>query len=447
MMRDLSAQPGFTDQMMAALAGQSKVGAAMLSPRLLQAMRELILGKDWQGLDKFPGWEMREINPVVGIVGKVKKPTDAVKQKPVSAYIDVGEYGLDRTQGVDLDRPSLLPGFSEQGLVAPVGDGVVRGDAANPEIAPLHSESARLADVLNRLSLNRLTGAAAMRATLGGGVAQTPEELMRVLMASGHQVTVVDARFFANFGHLHYKGMDVMMPFWVNAQVGIPGERRQLHVPVAHAEYEWIVRGPKINADVSFYFGIDGKAEFRTMDTLDQAWVMGRHAHEYRGADAVEVTRLTGLLALAYVHEHQAHPELPFGGYYALGVCQDGVSAIERKMTGRTTLFPNTADVALFNDPRDAEINTLLAEIPKDRSGDAPQLERIFGSLPTTDLATIPIAGLAADLKSVQAAGRQGNRQGADWYILLAGAAAIAFAMLLAWLLLRQRDRPRIYPN
>ena len=61
---------------------------------------------------------------------------------------------------------------------------------------------------------------------------------------------------------------------------------RPLLVPVAHAEYEWIVTGPKINADVTFYFGIDGRAEFRTNDQLNQPWVMGRHAHEYRGADA-----------------------------------------------------------------------------------------------------------------------------------------------------------------
>jgi hypothetical protein len=69
-------------------------------------------------------------------------------------------------------------------------------------------------------------------------------------------------------------------------------------VPVSHAEYEWQVRGPKVNADVSWYFGIDGKAEFRTMDTLNQAWVLGRHAHEHREADAVEVTRLAGKMSI-----------------------------------------------------------------------------------------------------------------------------------------------------
>ena len=66
---------------------------------------------------------------------------------------------------------------------------------------------------------------------------------------------------------------------------------------------------------------------------------------------AIEVTRLAGLMTVAYLHLHAAHPTLPFGGYYALGVCQDGVSAIERKLTGNVTLFPNTADAALLQRP------------------------------------------------------------------------------------------------
>jgi hypothetical protein len=145
------------------------------------------------------------------------------------------------------------------------------------------------------------------------------------------------------------------------------------------------------------------------MDTLDQPWVLGRHAHEYRNADAVEVTRLIGLMSVAYAHEHLARPDLPFGGYYALGVCQDGVAAIEKKMTGKATLFPNTADAALFNDPRDAEINTLIQAIPKDRAGAPPEPERIFGSLPTTDYNAITIPGLRTDLEAVHAAWTDGT--------------------------------------
>ena len=261
------------------------------------------------------------------------------------------------------------------------------------------------------------TGESPFQADFGGHRATSPQDLIAALQASGHTVTITDSRYFANFGHLHLNSEDVMMPFWINSQIMVPtpvGEPpRPLLVPVSHAEYEWHIRGPLMNADVSFYFGIDGKAEFRTMDQLDQAWVMKRDAHTYTGADAVEVTRLAGLLIQAYEHLHAAHPAMPFGGYYAFGVCQDVVAAIELKMTGKTTLFPNTADASFFKDSRDAEVNDLIKRIPKDRDGKPPEVERIFGSLPVggsdAELATVSIPGLGPDLVAVHDAWTNGT--------------------------------------
>ncbi|MGH9597130.1 MAG: hypothetical protein ACRD3K_10070, partial [Edaphobacter sp.] len=354
MMRELSATPGFTDALLAQLDKGEKKGPALMTPALMKRLRELILGKDWQGLDRFPGWTMREVNPAVGVISRVvKQPeTSAGNAGSIAEYLDLGSYSVGMAEMVDLDKPSTLPGLSDAALVSELGAGVVRGDLGNPKLAPMHPESQRLADVLNRLGLNALDDAANVTAEIDGKKATTPQALVQALMATGHSVVVYDARYFANFGHFHYKGQDVMMPFFVDSQIAIPGTKhgfgspRSLLVPVSHAEYEWEIRGPKVNADVSWYFGIDGKAEFRTMDTLDQAWVLGRHAHAYRDADAQEVTRLVGKMTVAYLHQHLRRPDLPFGGYYALGVCQDGVAAIERKMTGDDTLFPNTADGA-----------------------------------------------------------------------------------------------------
>jgi hypothetical protein len=272
---------------------------------------------------------------------------------------------------------------------------------------------------MNRLSLNTLSQATTLTASTAGKSAATPEELIAALIATGHTVNVYDARYFANFGHFHYKrrgsdsAQEVMMPFWMNSQIAIPGTDRSLLVPVSHAEYEWEIRAPEgkpgINANISWYFGIDGKSQFRTMDTQDQAWVLGRHAHTYTDKDAVEVTRLVGKMILAFIHQHLRRPDLPFGGYYPLGVCQDGVAAIEKKMTGSDTLFPNTADVSLFDDPRDAEVNAMMAAIPKDHEGGLPEPERIFGSLPVDDLNAITIPGLADDLALVKEAWQQGS--------------------------------------
>ncbi len=317
----------------------------------------------------------------------------------------------------------------------------------------MHPESARLAFLLNRLSLNALEGAPHVVATIDGQQAATPAELVHLLTTKDHTVTVADARYFANFGHFHYiprgssgPAQDVMMPFWVNSELLVPGTRRPLLVPVSHTEYEWFIRGPKINADIAFYFGIDGKAEFRTMDELNQPWVLGRHAHTYTGPDALEVTRLTSAFVVTYIHQHQARPNLPFGGYYALGVCQDAVAAIEKKLTGHATLFPNTADAELFNDPRDAETNALIAAIPKDRNGSRPTPDRIFGSLPTDNLQAITIPGLTADLLATQKAWQDGTLQhthGRNYWIARAlEALGIGLAALAVYRLRRPTPKP-----
>lgn len=460
MMRQLSATPGFTETILAELDKSGKQGPALMTPALMHRLRELILGKDWQGLDRFPGWTMQAINPTVRVAGRIAgknqaledlsarhpgAPSGTMSTTQARQFIDLGPYTLEHAEVIDLDKPSPLPAFTREGIVSSLGAGVVRGDDANPKLAPLHAESQRIADVLNRLSLNALDGAPAATAELAGKKAATPEALLHALMDSGHTVVVWDARYFANFGHFHYKGQDVMMPFWVSSQIKIPGTNRTLLVPVSHAEYEWQIRGPKISADVSWYFGVDGKAEFRTMDTLDQPWVLGRHAHEYRNADALEVTRLAGRMSVAYMHQHHARPTLPFGGYYALGVCQDSVAAIEKKMTGKATLFPNTADGALFDDPRDAEVNQLIAAIPKDRNGRPPEPERIFGSLPTDDLNTIVIPGLTADLVAVQAAWHDGSLERTQsWTRKLIGRVlGISAAALLLGIVVVRRRRSR----
>jgi hypothetical protein len=464
MMRELSATPGFTDALLAQLDKGGKKGPALMTPKLIKRLRELILGGNWQGLDRFPGWTMQEINPAVGVINRIDAkhpetatgtpvgaPTEswpsASSTEEVTKYLDLGSYSLEKAETVNLDEPSTLPGLSNAMLVAELGAGVVRGDVANPKLGPMHPDSQRLADVLNRLAVNGKEAPGTVTAQVAGRTATTPQELVKALMDTGHSVVIADGRYFANFGHFHYKGQDVMMPFYVNSQIAIPGTNRSLLVPVSHAEYEWTVRGPKVNADVSFYFGIDGKAEFRTMDTLDQAWVLGRHAHEYRDADAVEVTRLVSMMVIAYVHQHLRRPDLPFGGYYPLGVCQDGVAAIERKMTGHDTLFPNTTEAALWDDPRDAEINAMMIAIPKDRNGAPPAPARIFGSLPVTNFDEITIPGLRADLTAVYAAWQDGSLERTRSWIekmilrsFVVGAAVVLVGVVL-WRQRREKKR------
>ena len=45
------------------------------------------------------------------------------------------------------------------------------------------------------------------------------------------------------------------------------------------------------------------------------------------------MTRIAGSIVRTYSAIKQRHPELPFGGYYALGVCNDVNAMIELKMS------------------------------------------------------------------------------------------------------------------
>ena len=452
MMRQLSARPGFTEGLLAELDGGRKAPLPM-TPALIDELRKRVLGNDWQGLDRFPGWPMREINPTLAVVTKIAEHKETTNAE-ASQFLDLGSYALDKAQAVSLDQLSPLPGFPTEGVMMPLGAGVVHGDGPSA-LAPEHAESQRLADVLNRLAANQLDDAQPFavwrsyealeverrEAGITGPVpdkpnlqARTPEQVIRDLHATGHTVTVDDARYFANFTHLHFNGQDVMAPFWIDSQMVIPHSHgRHLLVPAVHAEYEWHIRGPLINADVSYYYGDDGKSEWRTMDQLDQPWVLERNAHTYTGAQAVEVTRLAGLLTVAYMHQHADHPQLPFGGYYTLGVCQDGIAAIEQRMTGASTLFPNTADMRFFTDSRDAEVNAMLAAIPKDRDGTPPGPERVFGSLPVApeNFSAITIPGLAADLSATYTAWKHPEpRPNPAWWIALAVALLVMLGSL-----------------
>src|SRR6202789_3600524 len=81
MMRELSATPGFTDALLAQLNKGGKKGPALMTPALMKRLRELILGKNWQDLDRFPGWTMDAVNPTVGVITRAagqKTPETAV---------------------------------------------------------------------------------------------------------------------------------------------------------------------------------------------------------------------------------------------------------------------------------------------------------------------------------------------------------------------------------
>ena len=134
---------------------------------------------------------------------------------------------------------------------------------------------------------------------------------------------------------------------------------------------------------------------------------------------------------------------MPFGGYYTLGVCQDVVAAIEQHMTGTTTIYPNTAQTALFHDQPDEEVFQLMNAIPKDTAGKLPAPERVFGSLPTTDFSTLTVPGLREDVQRTNAAWRAGRLEGIHGFGRPLSYLGLILGTALVLALMRSRRRTR----
>ena len=432
----VSTDPAFRERLLRSLDNLPDAWG-LLGPKQRTRLRDFILQRNWSGIDHFPALTVAQLRASVMAVNAAARGQASLTAPLPAPYVEVGPFRTDRGGEVDW-QPS--PAELRAPATAPVqslGYGLTTGDPPHPELWQWHNRSVRAAWLFNRLALNAsLPPDHALRVRIGTAIADSPSSLVALLAHSGYDLWIEDARYFANFGHLHFHGEDVMMPFWLNTKITIPHSHEQLLVPVSHAEEEFRMRGPEGNADVSFYFGIDGMTEFRTMDTLDQYWVGKNVAHTFRGAQAEEVARLLGEALTTYAALQRAHPALPFHGYYRFGVCQDVVAAVEYRMEGETTLFPITHDPQYFKSS--GEIDRLFARLPDDRSG-TPSWKRVRGSLPARNFADLQIPELRQNLGLVAVSELKGSEV-RDWSL---GALAVAAVLSLSALFIARLRRRR----
>lgn len=279
--------------------------------------------------------------------------------------------------------------------LADLGLGLHRGDAVDPDKAQRYPASARLAEALNALALND-AAAPLLTVTHARGEATSPMALVQLLAETGHDVQVRDARYFANFADLSFKGREVATPFWIDTELPLPSGEGTLLIPAGHAQHELIVRGPAVNADVSFFMGIDGDAKFRPMLSQGNAWTGERIARVYEGEQALEAVRVAGEVRRSFEANKAKHPELPHGGYFHLGVCNDSNAFIEQALTGTTTLYPLSRDPKYY--AGDGEIDRLSRAMPIDGRGAPADLARVLGSLPAEQVDELAFPKLRHDL-------------------------------------------------
>lgn len=423
LVRELSRDPrapAVIDAMLADMGTRPGAGALLtpeqrgqLRTRLLEALRT----GDASGLERSPALTVGQMGAAVTVLeaanavnprpaatdGAGAPPTSA---RPVREPLGIPVLATGRTE------PAMPP--AQPGQPSPLAAlGIEKRHVPDADLAARGPDSTRMAEVLDRLSVNP-PGRPRAIITHDDGSAMTPVELLRLLKASGHTIEVRDARMFADFAGLRSNGRDVAASMWADTEIAVPG-RGTLKVPVTHSQHELVVRGPTVNVDVSFFMGIDGEARFRPMLDSRAGWTGRRIAHEYTGDRAIEALRVAGEVRRAFEEKRAANPQLPYGGYFALGVCNDSNAFVEHALTGRTTLYPLTRDLRFYQGP--GEIDRIARAMPVDGRGAPADLERVLASLPVTDTDDLVFPELRADLRALEAARtpvQQGPREGLE---------------------------------
>ena len=396
------------EQMLAGMGTQAGA-ATQLSPEQRAALRarlQAALKEGGELPEAWPAFTVAEMGAAVTAARASGVGTDGTNQGAAPSGAGESQQGLP---GGPVLREPLgipVPGAAGAPPATPqeLGLGVTRGrEEPDPALDARWPASARLAEVLNRLALNP-PGAPRYVVTLGDAQAASPAELLALLEARGHTLQVVDVRVFADFADLSWQGRDVAAAVWADTGIAVPGaDGRTLKVPVTHSQHELVVRGPLVQADVSFFMGIDGQAQFRPMQGKRPGWSGRRVAHTYTGDQAREAIRLAGEVRRAFTEKAAANPDLPWGGYFVLGVCNDSNALIEHGLTGRTTLFPLTRDLSYYQGP--GEIDRISRAMPVDGRGAPADLERVLASLPAEDPAGLFFPGLRADVQALTAQG------------------------------------------
>lgn len=410
LVRELSRDPRAVAKVDALLAdmGTRPGAGALLTSEQKAKLRERLLAAlksgDVSGLERTPALTVAEM----GLATTVLNAASTATAQPTSAPGGLGGGPPARVVkaplGIPVGAPAATPAPGTPAQPGPLAAlGITKRDVPDADLMSRAADSARMAEVLNALALNPPERPRTIIDHEGRSAA-TPQELLQALRATGHTVVVRDARMFADFAGLTSHGRDVAASMWADTELAVPG-RGTLKVPVTHSQHELVVRGPRVNVDVSFFMGIDGEAKFRPMTDARAEWTGRRVAQEYTGDRAVEAVRLAGEVRRAFEEKRAQNPQLPYGGYFTLGVCNDSNAMIEHGLNGRTTLYPLTRDLRYYQGP--GEIDRISRAMPVDGRGAPADLDRVLASLPATDDLVFP--ELKADLAALEAA--RGTRQ------------------------------------
>lgn len=177
-----------------------------------------------------------------------------------------------------------------------------------------------------------------------------PEQLLQALVDCGHKVEVCPRVITTNFGlQLCVREEDnsfTSIPTTLFLLTGVerPKDSQPCYFGAPHGGMDVRISGPIIGktkeAWIQFYVAITGLCGFYPDEDQDTPWAAKTSlAEPYDSKDMVRAVQMCALTAVTF-NRIASEKNLPFGGYGALGMCNDSSTLIDFALRGKTNAYP-----------------------------------------------------------------------------------------------------------
>jgi hypothetical protein len=331
----------------------------------------ILADPELRGLERFPTIPLAQIaalRPALGVIPAEPASPDQVVTGELGAVL--GACDAERTVPAQID--ARLPG---------VGYGHFPDRALSP---CQFSHSARLAQVLTSLAADNGSSV-----TFKGKTITTPSALFEALLETGHTVEQRNEHMYANFLSATIgANADLRWPVWLDTGIRL-SSGESFTIPMGHSQYAWVISGPIVNTEVSFFLGVDGAGFFGAtsrrpawtgMTTSSDVTITSLDANGRALLDTLDAS--TTYLQRTRVERETVAQGMPADGYGYVGVCNDSNAVVELVTEGTISAFPLMRAAALDAAPELGDgLDAALKALPHDGDVIADQRDALRRAL------------------------------------------------------------------
>ena len=330
----------------------------LLQAQLATELHGILMNSDYDKLDHFPVIPLRQTSKLRSAIGGMMGRKSTPNAAPA-----VVTGRLEDLLGSCSTAPELPAPLSAD------MPGLGYGHFPNMGMSPCELDrSVKLAQIMTSLVANNQSAV-----DYNNEHITTPKDLVTALIQSGHSVEMRNERTYANFISLAYGDSDITWPVWLDTGVKTPNTNRNLVIPMGHSQHAFRIRGPLVNARVTFFLGTGGVGFFAQTD-VRPLWTGMRAAYVKDSTKPGDQDVIFKALDAAHAYYARIQTEktslargLPADGYGYVGVCNDSTALLEFMSMKTVTEFPLMRAKSLESQPDLGDgIDEALRKLPKD---------------------------------------------------------------------------------